>query len=54
MVNALALKQIEPQLSIELPADDVKWCTVFLDDITVAGMRLEASVFDIVVLLKNT
>jgi type I restriction enzyme S subunit len=47
MVTALSLKQIEPEQSIELPADDVKWCTVSLHDVTDAGMRLEASVFDI-------
>jgi type I restriction enzyme S subunit len=48
MVNALAFNQTEPEIRlVELPDDDVKWCTVSLADITDTGMRLEASVFDI-------
>jgi type I restriction enzyme S subunit len=48
MVNALALNQTEPEIQlVELPEDDVKWCTVSLNDVLKANMRLEASVFDI-------
>jgi type I restriction enzyme S subunit len=48
MVNALALTQPDPEIRlIDLPKDDVKWCTVSLDDVLKANMRLEASVFDI-------
>jgi type I restriction enzyme S subunit len=48
MVTTLALNQTEPEIrSVELPKDDVKWCTVSLDDILKANIRLEASVFDI-------
>jgi type I restriction enzyme S subunit len=48
MVNALAYSQITPDIEpVELPEEDVKWCTVSLRDVTDAGMRLEASVFDI-------
>jgi type I restriction enzyme S subunit len=48
MVNALRLKQTESEIRpVELPEDEVKWCTVSLHDVTDAGMRLEASVFDI-------
>jgi len=48
MVNALVLSQIESDIPfVELPDDEVKWCTVSLHEIKKANMRLEASVFDI-------
>ena len=48
MVGALAYNQAEPNIEIiELPDDDVKWCTVSLGDVLKANMHLEASVFDI-------
>jgi type I restriction enzyme S subunit len=48
MVNIMALNQTDPEIrSVELPENDVKWCTVSLEDVTDTGMRLEASVFDI-------
>ncbi|MDR1148245.1 MAG: hypothetical protein LBK66_06390 [Spirochaetaceae bacterium] len=48
MVNALAFNQTNHEIQpIELPEDDIKWCTVSLTDVTDTGMRLEASVFGI-------
>jgi type I restriction enzyme S subunit len=48
MVNALAFGQIEPDIPfVELSDDKVKWCTVSLNEVKKANMRLEASVFDI-------
>jgi type I restriction enzyme S subunit len=48
MVNTLALSQIGSDMPlIELPEDEVKWCTVSLLDVFKSNMRLEASVFDI-------
>jgi type I restriction enzyme S subunit len=48
MVGALAYNRAESDIhSIELPDDEVKWCTVSLGDVLKANMRLEASVFDI-------
>jgi type I restriction enzyme S subunit len=48
MVDSLAFRknEFEPQI-VELPEDDVKWCTVSLNDVLKANMRLEASVYDI-------
>lgn len=48
MVANLALKHVdyEAQL-IELPQEDVKWCTVTLSNVIKTGKRLEASVFDV-------
>jgi type I restriction enzyme S subunit len=48
MVGSSALKksEFEPHI-VELPEDDVKWCTVSLNDVLKANVRLEASVYDI-------
>jgi len=48
MVKTLVHNQIEYDMSlVELPRNEVKWCTVSLRDVYKANMRLEASVFDI-------
>ncbi len=50
MVGAEALKEIELPLAIEaaeLPEEELRWCTVRLQEVLDKGNRLEASVFDI-------
>ena len=50
MVGAEALKEIELPLPIdvaELPEEELRWCTVRLQEVFDKGNRLEASVFDI-------
>ncbi|MBN1828477.1 MAG: restriction endonuclease subunit S [Deltaproteobacteria bacterium] len=50
MVRAGALKEIELPLVIEtteLPEEELKWCTVRLQEVLAKGNRLEASVFNI-------
>jgi len=50
MVGAEALREIELPLAIEaaeLPEEELRWCTVRLQEVFDKGNRLEASVFDI-------
>jgi type I restriction enzyme S subunit len=48
VVRNLALNQIEPEIRlVDLPEDDIEWCTVSLTEMLKANKRLEASVFDI-------
>ena len=48
MVSALAVAQYMPEANIvELPQEDIKWCTVALSEVLNTGKRLEASVFEV-------
>lgn len=48
MVSALAVAQYMPEANIvELPQEDIKWCTVALSEVLNTRKRLEASVFEV-------
>jgi len=50
MVSAKALKTADVSLPVEpadLPEEELRWCTVTLQEVLLRGSRLEASVFDV-------